>query len=308
MPRVPHRTVIDDFPVQDAVEKLFRSSSGYLTTATLLQVMTRQQLDTRVRRGQLIRVWHGIYAQTEPDYLGRLTSLDTYVGQPTVACLGTAAKLYGFDTEGTSAIHILDPGLRVRPIRGLMVHQRLGAPLRRVGGRLATSPAWTAVEVARQLRRPRALATLDAALHSGLCTPADLEAAADEQRGRRGIVTVRELLRLADGRAESAMESEARLVMTDYGVPKPELQYVIYGDGVSWRVDFAWPEHRVVAEYESIDWHAGRDAMLRDKARFAAIQQQGLTVIPIVVTDVRLHPELLAARICEHLSRAELAS
>ena len=271
--------------------------------------MTRQQLDVQVKKRQLIRVWHGVYARAEPDFIGRLTALDEYMGQPAVACMGTAAALHGFDTEGTKSIHVLDPGVRVRPTVGLMVHQRCGAPLRRVQGRLATAPAWTAIEVARELRRPRALATLDAALHSGLCTRISLDAAIAEQRGRRGIVAVRELVQLADSRAESAMESEARLVMIDRGLPRPELQYVIQGsDGESWRVDFAWPEHRLVAEYESIDWHAGRAHMLRDKRRFAAIQQLNWTVVPIVVTDVRQCPDQLADRIADHLSRAAPAS
>jgi very-short-patch-repair endonuclease len=290
--------------VQNVVEDLFRSCGGYASTAAILRIITRQQLDGLVRRGELVRVWHGVYAMAEPDFLGRLRSLDTFIDQPAVACLGTAAKLYGFDTEGTQSTHILDPGARVRPTVGLTVHQRLGAPLQRFDGRLATAPAWTAIEVARQLRRPRALATLDAALHSGLCTPTELSAAADEQKGRRGIVAVRQLLPLADGRAESPMESEARLVMIDYGLPLPELQFEIQGPDESWRVDFAWPDHGVVAEYESVDWHAGRAAMLRDKARFAAIQHLGWTVIPIIVTDVRLHPARLAERIGDHLWRA----
>ncbi len=60
------------------------------------------------------------------------------------------------------------------------------------------------------------------------------------------------------------MESEARLVMIDYGLPLPELQYTIHGtDGERWRVDFAWPNARVAAEYESVEWHAGRAEMLQ---------------------------------------------
>src|SRR6185312_907501 len=98
--------------------------------------------------------------------------------------------------------------------------------------RLATSPAWTAVEVARSLRRPRALATLDAALRSGTCQRVGLRRAAAQQAGRRGIVAVRDLIPLADGMAESAMESEARLAMLDGGLPRPVLQYeIIDGNG-----------------------------------------------------------------------------
>ncbi|OBJ62318.1 type IV toxin-antitoxin system AbiEi family antitoxin domain-containing protein [Mycobacterium sp. 1423905.2] len=287
----------------DAIDLLQRSG-GFATTAQLLTVMTRQQLDVRVKAGDLVRVWHGVYAAEPPDLLGRLAALDVFMGQQAVACMGTAAAMYGFDTERTDSIHVLDPGVRMRPTTGLVVHQRVGARLQRIGGRLATAPAWTAVEVARQLRRPRALATLDAALHSMHCSGADLECAIAEQKGRRGIVAVRGLLPLADGRAESAMESEARLVMIDYGVPPPELQYPIYGPyGELFRVDFAWPEHRMAAEYESIDWHSGPDAMIRDKTRSALIQELGWTIIPIVVYDVRRYPARLAQRIDNHLNR-----
>jgi len=271
--------------------------------------MTRQQLDVQVKSGDLVRVWYGVYAAREPNLLGRLVALDIFMGQHAVVCMGTAATLYEFDTENPTAIHVLDPGVRMRPTVGLMVHQRTGAPLQRIAGRLATTPAWTAVEVARQLRRPRALATLDAALRSKRCTRAEIQTAIAEQRGRRGIVTVRELLPLADGRAESAMESEARLVMIDHELPPPELQYPIHGcDGELWRVDFAWPAARLVAEYESIDWHVGRNEMLRDKTRWGKIQELGWTIIPIVIHDVRREPDRLAMRIATHLDRPRMAS
>ncbi|MCZ8378341.1 hypothetical protein O6P37_05650 [Mycobacterium sp. CPCC 205372] len=271
--------------------------------------MTRQQLDVLVSKGEVVRVWFGVYATARPGVPGRLAALDLHLGQEAVACMGTAAQLYGFDVENTTAIHVLDPGVRLRSTVGLTVHQRLGAPLRRVHGRLATAPAWTAVEVARQVSRPRALATLDAALHTGWCMPEDLAAAVTEQRGRRGIIAARDLLPHADGRAESAMESEVRLVMIDYEVPKPELQYEIHSaDGQVWRVDFAWPEARVAAEYEGVEWHSGPAEMKRDRMRVAGIQDLGWTVVPIVAEDVRRHPWRLAERLTNHLSRSRLAS
>jgi very-short-patch-repair endonuclease len=288
---------------------VLEKAGGFATAAQLLRVMSRQELDVQVKRGGLIRVWYGIYAAVEPDLLGRMEALDLFMGRHGVACMGTAARLYGFDVQNTTAIHVLDPCVRMRSTTGLMVHQRTGAELRRVAGRLATAPAWTAVEIARELPRPRALATLDAALHSMWCTRHELEQAVLEQRGRRGIVAVRELLPHADGRAESAMESEARLVMIDYCLPLPELQYEIQGrHGELWRVDFAWPEARVAAEYESIEWHVGRLEMLRDKTRFACVQELGWTVIPIVVDDVRRYPDRLAERIDGHLTRSQAAS
>ncbi|CAN5309659.1 hypothetical protein BH09ACT8_BH09ACT8_25680 [soil metagenome] len=298
-----HRPTI--ISVKSSALQFLDEVGGFATAKQLMRVMTRQELDVQVRKGGLVRVWYGVYAAVMPDLIGRLRALDLFVGSEVIACLGTAATLYAFDVQNTSAVHVLDPGVRMRPGVGLMVHQRVDAPLHRVAGRLATSPAWTAVEVARQLPRPRALATLDAALHSTWCTGAELSVAIHEQRGRRGIRAVRELIEFADGRAESAMESEARLVMIDGGLPRPELQYTITGrHGEAWRVDFAWPDARVAAEYESIDWHAGRTEMIRDKKRFAGVQEADWIVIPIVVSDVRVHPEWMNERIAHHLDPA----
>ncbi|OBI87988.1 type IV toxin-antitoxin system AbiEi family antitoxin domain-containing protein [Mycobacterium asiaticum] len=285
------------------VECALPDYGGLLTTAQLLSTMTRKELAGLVKAGKLFRLCRGVYSFSAPDALDRLSALDLLAREPIVACMGTAAALYGFDTENTSRLHILDPGVRMRPSTNLMVHQRIGAPLRRVDGRLATAPAWTAIEVARTLRRPRALATLDAAMHIGACTKGELDAVIREQKGRRGIVRVRELIGHADGRAESPMESEARLVFIDNQVPTPELQYTIvdhYGD--TWRADFAWPDAMVVAEYDSLEWHLGRNALVHDRLKTARLQECGWLTVPITVDDVRGDPVGLSDRVKHHLA------
>jgi hypothetical protein len=290
------------------VDEVFHTNGGLATAQQLRAVMSRRSLAFHLRTGAIIRVWRGVYALAPPDVLARLAGLDLFAGARTVACMGTAAALYGFDTEHDPRIHILDPGVRMRPTAGLMVHQRVGAPLRRVHGRLATAPAWTAVEVARTFRRPRALAVLDAALRCGACTRDEISAAIDEQKGRRGIVHVRELIAHADARAESPMESEARLVFIDGGLPLPELQYeIIDRCGQLWRVDFAWPDAMLVAEYDSVEWHANPDAFKHDRIKVSRLQECGYFVLPIVVDDVRRRPFDLVARIFTHLDRAPLA-
>lgn len=282
--------------------------SGLATTSQLLSVISRKALAAHVAAGALVRVFHGVYALGQaPDVGGRLAALELVTGRPIVACLGTAAQFHGFDIEQDPRLHVLDPGVRIRPGRDLMVHQRLGAPLRRVQGRLMTAPAWTAVEVARTVNRRRVLATLDAALRSGACSVAELQAAVDEQKGRRGIVAVRDLLPLADPRAESPMESEARLVFHDGGLPAPVLQReIIDRCGKLWRVDFAWPEAMVAAEYDSMAWHANPESWKRDRLKAARLGACGWSVVPFVVDDVRRHPEELVSRLRALLSPARL--
>lgn len=101
------------------------------------------------------------------------------------------------------------------------------------------------------------------------------------------------------------MESEARLVMIDGGLPKPVLQYqVVDLQGRVWRVDFAWPGRRVAAEYDGVDWHCGPEAFVRDRRRAAALQELGWVVVPIVAEDVRYRPAELARRLGTQLRRA----
>jgi hypothetical protein len=291
------------------LERLFEQQGGVATSGQILNYLTRANFEAELRTGAVQRIWHGIYCRGEPTDLLRLRGLDFSSGTKVPVCLGTAAAIHGFDTEEPADLHVLNPpGRQLRPVDGLVVHRRDGAPLVVVDGRRVTSPAWTAVEVARSLRRPRALATLDAALRSGKCSRAELWRAAIEQAGRRGIVAVRELLPLADGRAESPMESEARLAMIDGGLPIPELQYeVVDGNGQLRRLDFAWPDQRVAVEYDGMDWHSGADAMRRDRDRHAALLDVGWVVIAIVFDDVRHRSWDFVGRIDAQLCRARAA-
>ncbi|MDT5351347.1 MAG: hypothetical protein QOH91_4634 [Mycobacterium sp.] len=289
--------------------RLLDTQGGVATSAQVLTVLTRRGLEAHLNCGVLQRIWHGVYGCGELTPALRLRGLDLATGTTVTTCLATAAAAYGFDTERTVDLHVLNPdGGQLRSTDGLVVHRREGAPLTTVSGRPATAPAWTAIEVARGLRRPRALATLDAALRTGTCNRGDLGRAIRRQSGRRGIVAARELLNLANPLAESPMESQARLVMVDGGLPLPVLQYeVVDLGGRIWRLDFAWPELRVAAEYDGVDWHSGPDAFLRDRQRSAALQDLGWVVVPIVAEDVRYRPVELVRRLEARLERAAAA-
>jgi hypothetical protein len=247
----------------EALAEMFAANGGVATTGELLTVISSKKLEVAVRGGKLIRVRRGVYALKPPDLAARLAALELASGMRIVACMQTAAEMWGFDTE---------------------------------------------VEIGRTLRRPRALAVLDAALHVECCSPAELTAAVTEQKGRRGIIQVRALVPLADSRAESPMESEARLVFIDGGLPLPELQFeIVDRHGKLWRVDFAWPDSKVVAEYESVEWHANPEGWKHDRMKTARLQESGWTTVPMVVDDVRKHPYELVTRIFSHLERGRIA-
>ena len=291
------------------LEALLDAQNGVATSGQILTLQSRREFNDDLRTGALQRIWQGIYSRGAPDDWTRLRGLDLSAGAVVPICLGTAAALYGFDTENPKDLHVLNPPHhQLRNADGLVVHRRDGAPMAEVRGRPATTAAWTAIEVARSLRRPRSLATLDAALRSGTCDRLELARALTKQAGRRGVVVVRELLPLADPRAESPMESEARLVIIDGGLPAPVLQYeLIDGRGQLRRLDFAWPDYRVAAEYDGMDWHSGADAMLANRNRTSALMDIRWTVVPIVFEDVRRRPDDLVSRIAMQLRHARAA-
>jgi hypothetical protein len=295
--------------MNDDLGRLLELQRGVATSGQILHCITRYAFDRMVDDGRLERMWQGIYCRGEPTDGARLLGVDLSCGRTVAVCLGTAAALHGFDTENTTTLHVINPPqCQLRSADGLSVHRREGAPLVVVDGRPVTAPAWTAVEVARGLRRPRAFATLDAALRSGTCERTDLWRAAVRQAGRRGIVAIRDLIPLADPRAESPMESELRLVVLDAGLPTPTLQHeVVDGNGQLRRLDLAWPEYRVAAEYDGVPWHSGADELRSDRVRQVALQDIDWVVISAMFDDVRYRPADLVARINHQLRRTRAA-
>lgn len=128
-------------------------------------------------------------------------------------------------------------------------HRRLGevpAPdLVQVEGVGCTGTARTALDLARRRPLQHALVTLDAAARrDGLDA---LWSAYDRLTWQRDRRALRDALAVADGRSESPLESSSRGVMLRAGLPRPELQvWLTDRSGRSHRVDFLWPQPRVI--------------------------------------------------------------
>jgi len=74
--------------------------------------------------------------------------------------------------------------------------------------------------------------------------------------------------------------------------------------GRTWRLDFAWPDLRVGAEYDGLDWHSGPETLVRDRRRSSALQEVGWSIVPIIAEDVRHRPAELVRRLDTQLRRA----
>lgn len=258
--------------------------AGVISHALALEHCSDKVLAGLVRKGDLVRLWRGAYAL--PDHQTRvetrLRAADLTFGTETVACLHTAAELFGFDTVGDGLTHVLAPADNSRRVGRLIPHRyRVTAPLVTINGRRATHPTETALCVAAlQGNSPRALAVLDAAVRSGCVHGPDLLTTAAERLSVNRIRSVRQLIPWVDGRAESPPESWMRWVFLDAGLPAPSPQFWVSTDEGPRRLDLAWPEFKVGAEYDGVAFHTG-EALFRDRARLNALIATGWRIVHV---------------------------
>lgn len=174
-----------------------------------------------------------------------------------------------------------------------------------------TTPARTAIDLARELPFREAVVVLDHAMSKSI-SKATLAAVLDRQAGWPGSAAARAALNFANARAESPLESLARVVFADCGLPEPLLQVLLW-NGEEWtseRVDFCWPDCWVIAEvdgmakYEAETPHARRRLRRRDHEREQYIGDLGFEVVRFTWEDVLFRPAEVCARIRRAFARA----
>jgi very-short-patch-repair endonuclease len=151
-------------------------------------------------------------------------------------------------------------------------------------GAPVTTVARTVVDLARHDRR-NGLMAADAALYECLVTPGQLTKSVTQATGWPGVRRARAVLALADRHGESPLESLVRLALHDDGFPVPQLQVRIGG----YRVDFLWPEQRVILEADGRVKYAGH-TMWQEKQRERALHRLGYRVIRVFWSDLREWP------------------
>ena len=162
----------------------------------------------------------------------------------------SAARLWGFPvrTDLLGPVRLTDPTLSRRG-RGYTVTQ---APLRteetaRSGPLRLTAAGRTLLDCARQWDVDDAVVALDAALLAGTVTEQQLAEGATALRGWPGARAAARAVALADGRAESPLESRGRLRIVGAGLPRPDLQVEIRTGGRLVAVVDAWLEQAAIA-------------------------------------------------------------
>ncbi|MBJ7290400.1 type IV toxin-antitoxin system AbiEi family antitoxin domain-containing protein [Williamsia sp.] len=302
-------------------------ANGLIRRRTLVEsgVADDRQLRTAVSAGSLDRIYRGVYVppsdRNDPEarderYRTMVLASVSLGGPDKAVSHSSAAALHGIPllAGDQSAVHFTAnrPSGGRKKGRACVLHAATFEPdeVMEVGGVLVTTPARTAVDIARAGAFAQAVTAFDGALRLGV-SPDELLEVVRRCSGRTGASTARRALAVADGRAASVGESWSRALMHGFGdIPIPDLQreYRTDDDEFVGEVDFDW-SGRLVGEFDGRGKY-GRDgtsaeAVWREKRREDALRDLGLIVIRWVWDDLRC-PDRFHAHLVRGLIRAGL--
>jgi hypothetical protein len=247
--------------------------------------------------GEWSTPWSGVLIESSraADPL-TLASAAVQLGGSDVMLAGpTAAALHGCSAVPVTPIHLMAPyGHWLRRRRGLVVHN---GPLpdvdreslhdlpvlgleRTLTDVLCTSTPPDALAVADQV-----LAMIDPAVRERF--RATVVSRLRRRRDPRGTRRGERLLTVASGSAESPAESWLLWRIVDSGFPIPEVNWSLTGpDGREIRrLDMAWPDLRIVVEYNGYTFHVDRTT--EDDARADDLRRRGWIVITLWADDLK---------------------
>jgi very-short-patch-repair endonuclease len=160
-----------------------------------------------------------------------------------------------------------------------------------VSGVQVTTPVRTALDIAAWEPLGEALVVLDDVLRRGILDHRHLRDGLETCRAGRGRRRQVLAVSLADGRRESPPESAFRALVHEARLPDPVQQLPIYCEGsFVGRVDFAWPDRRVLVEINGFAYHADMASFRRDQRRYSGFTRAGWRVLPFAAADLQSRP------------------
>ncbi len=258
-------------------------------------------IDRRIASGRLHCLWRGVYAAGRPTITARGWWMAAVLacGDRAVLSHESAAAFWGFRlantrNEGLRArpklIHVSVPPDRVRRLQGVRVHRR---------GRLdetectehegipVTTPARTLIDLSTVLHSSELEAAVNGADRLGLIDPEGLRRQIDDHRGMDGVKKLRRILdRHTFALTDSELERKFLRLVRRGRLPLPKTQQRVDG----FRVDFLWPECRLIVETDGLRYHRTPGQQTRDRSRDQALVASGFRVLRFTHAQVAHEP------------------
>jgi hypothetical protein len=271
---------------------------------------SKQLREKRVSAGRWVELWEGVYriAGTPLTWRGNLLAAVFAGGPHAVGSHRSATSAFDVDGGDRTIQEILCRRWRRSHAVGLVVHESKALDARDVtvvDGIPVTTIERTLLDLGAVRHRLTVERAVETALRKELTTLPELRSTVRRlgRPGRNGVGVLRRIIdeRDPDRRlTASTMEMKLLQAIRAHGLPEPVTQYVILDHGrFVARVDGAYPDLRIALEYESLDWHTGKAALIRDSARRNAVVAAGWLPIAVTVEDLRTGGHV----VCEQIRR-----
>lgn len=228
--------------------------------------LSRRQLADLIDRGALVRMRRGVYAtaavlaasKENPAYRHSIVvaAAQRVTAPVAVASHASAALMHDIQLlrqppDGSVTL-TRSPGSRI--VRGDsrdITYHAATLPPDHVTTRYkvpVTTPARTVVDLARTSSFMAGVVVADSALRKHKTIKPELVRVLADCARWQGTVQARRVAEFSDERAESVLESCARVVFAEHGLPPPDLQVELGAERFAGRVDFYWRDYQTVAE------------------------------------------------------------
>lgn len=231
----------------------------------------------------------GVYAVGRPELTlhGRWMAAVLACGPGAVLSHGSAAALWGVLPERGGTIEVAVPTASARRYAGVRVHRREGlgsADVTRHMGIPVTTLVLTLIDLASSLHLAQLERAVNEADRLDLIDPSSLRAALEAYAGRAGVARLRELLDRRTFRlTDSDLERLFLPLVSQVGLPLPLTRQRLNG----FRVDFFWPDLRLVVETDGLRYHRTPSQQARDQVRDQAHLAAGFTPLRFTHAQVR---------------------
>ena len=283
---------------RDPLRRVQRRQHGLVTREQALRVMSRRQLDGRVRNGRLEPVRMGVFraAGAPVTWEQLLLAACLAGGRRAAASFRSAAWVWalpGFDRPDFFEITV--PRSRRARLPGVTVHDT------QVGGRLhtmrfeglpITTPARTLCDLTACCPPWVVERAVDDALRRRLTTLTLLERVFLQiaTRGRRRSTVMRAILEARlPGFDPGGSDQETKLVrwLVAAGLPRPKQQHRVRLGNRTYKLDLAYPAAKLAIEYDGYDVHTMRSVFDQDPVRDMDLEDEGWRVLHFTSRSTR---------------------
>lgn len=275
--------------------------------------LSRRQVAHRVQQRRADRLGHDVFrvAGSAPTRDQRNLSAAWRTGG--WASHRTALENLGCLEPRGSRPHVVVPRHRTHHVSGVVVHRSddlLPSDLMVVRNVPTTTAARSLVDAGLILAPVELESAMHRALHAGRTTIEELVTTYRRisRRGRHGAGPIGELLRAYDASmpaAESDLEVVILRVLREHGVPEPERQLTVEVSGAVFRLDMAYPLHRVFLEGDGFGVHGRRSAFEDDRWRQNLLVVHGWWPLRITWRQAHREPRKCAEFVARKLAEVE---